>query len=54
LVAELVFEITITEETMRYAIEIGKYFLAHAIACYGVFGANRIEARHILQPFAGV
>jgi hypothetical protein len=49
--ADFPFEIIITEETMRCAIEIGKYFLAHAIACYGIFGANEAErgAAYILE-----
>jgi len=45
------FEIIITEETMRYAIEIGKYFLAHAQVCYDGIGAdeNTEKAKFLLN-----
>jgi len=34
---------TISDETMTAVVKLGKHFLAHAIACYGIFGANKAE-----------
>jgi len=40
----------ITEETMTAAIEIGKYFLAHAHICYSITGSEiETEAAYILE-----
>ena len=45
------FDITITEQSMDYAIQIGKYFLAHAQVCYGMMGVdeNMEGAKYILE-----
>ena len=43
--ADIPFEIEITEETMRNAVEIGEYFLAHATICYQGIGADESIAK---------
>ena len=43
--------LAITGKTMTAAVELGKYFLAHAIACYGILGGGEAEqgAVYILE-----
>ena len=38
--ADIPFDITITEESMLCAVDIGNYFLAHAMACYEGLGTD--------------
>ena len=49
--AEMPFDITITEETMIAAVDIGNYFLAHAQVCYEGLGAdeNTEKAKFLLS-----
>jgi hypothetical protein len=43
--------LAITGKTMADAVELGQYFLAHAIACYGILGGSEAErgAVYILE-----
>jgi len=43
--------LTITGQSMAAAVEVGQYFLAHAIACYGISGGSEAErgAVYILE-----
>jgi len=43
--------LAITGKTMAAAVELGQYFLAHAIACYGILGGSEAErgAVYILE-----